>query len=534
MRRGAFDYFDQGWDLGNKILTDVRSAKTKEAAHGMRAAREAIDTAPAQATTEQKWSPIKPGSPIEEVNLSTNWHVDPKYHSAMRESRQKYLDRLTEEDPTKAMLMEEYLDRKDQRDAIDGFQKAARMMATGDPNWTKAALHAYGLVNDGGAAQIRNIGGQYVAVGYDEKTGEYRDAVPLNPKFFEDLSAAVVDPVKWRSLKVQMRRDEAQARESEINVGRMEDPTSPENKARAAAGHAADLQVKYGEQEILSKLKTEEERQNYLRSSAELNSWLGPARALSALGTDTMSTSLSYVFGGGKDGAKAEAAWRKDLDKKVNDYIASFPEDSPQALLAVTGGGPNVVSTAAMHLLSANPEMYKAAPDMVIRDAATASVLELTARGAYGKDADMDEQLNNVQFTTRQAEGKDPGGMYITSKDEGREMFLPVSAAPAFYANRMAYYAEQARTAATPAERAEAASMFEHLGRIVRKAVGAGGEVVKSAISGGGTPAGAIAETARRSGIPEVAEDVYESSKGAASDLFYGMSLDPDDPYWGK
>ncbi len=221
---GGYQYtgqFDQpaptsGLDLNKGVSTE--SGGTMDAKTGVAASQGAI---PAGGPAAPRPVDSRTGAAVPEGadSFSQQIQTDPKYFDAVRAARSKYLKAVSANDSGRALLLKKYFEENDQKTVVDSLYKASALAEAGDEaGAARYALQAYGMIDDGGAAQVRKVNGRLIGVGFDQKTGEYRNAFSLDAQSLFKLATQLKDPLAYRQLQREDAQDEREGESHDLQM----------------------------------------------------------------------------------------------------------------------------------------------------------------------------------------------------------------------------------------------------------------------------------------------------------------------------
>lgn len=341
------------------------------------------------ARTQQRFAP---GAAIPEERIVKKYDLDPQSHAARREAQARLLKAVAARDPGRAMMMEQALNERRRQDILGAIEDAMVAEQMGDTKgMSEAVLHAYGQINDGGAAQIRRApDGQLYAAAYDMKTGAFRDVVPINGQVLSKLHGLLSEgPMAMR--RFEMQEDEhgwrgAQAqREAEL---------FPTQK------RAAELGIESGELQVDNMRFMRENRKELM--SLDLQTRRAQLKALEDRGLLALAQASYYLSGGrsGRSGGMTpsqELTFLKDA-RAAADKI-SFAPDSLEGMYMNSDPTTRVEAmNLGAHIARNNPNAAgeRMPLDVAVKMGYRLSALEAMAEGRWNPNENPD---SDVEFS---------------------------------------------------------------------------------------------------------------------------------------
>jgi len=444
--------------------------------------------------------------------FSQDIQTDPKYFDAVRAARSKYLKAVGANDSGRALMLKKYFEENDQQEIVDSLYKASALAEAGDEaGASRYALHAYGMIDDGGAAQIRKVNGRLIGVGFDQKTGELRNMMSLDPESLFKLATKLKDPLAYRQILREDKQDKM-AEEShglEMDTGR---------EALAFAKEANPLKLKearlqlQGAQKELDifdrKWEMAQEEHEDKRGVAQAQSMYYLSKALGLDGAQTSAAGFKT--------AKDWQAFNSKLSETSREVMAGMAGDESMegawAANASERDQSRVISKAMEYTLTGIKAGDPASMEANIQAAIRITAFEDMLEGGEADNATIDRyaeehQLNAVWDEKTNMLRLDVDGMPVLIPPRGNDKVL-------------AYIAEKSQQTAespdsTPEEKAEAQDLLVKLGEVLGRA---GRSYMEGVQERAALPPGGY-------GMPTAGLDALGAGLGMAGDAF-GRGID--------
>jgi len=348
-----------------------------------------------------------------QARVRTQYNRDPAHHEARFEKRKAYLAAVADIDPDKAMMLEEFFKEKDRKDTAYAMFHAADLIEAGqEQEGIDAMLHAYGMVPDGGRAQVRRgPDGTLVGVAFDNATGEYKNAIALTPDNIRQLAAYQLDPMKGYEMAQQRKVTDSTLATQEVQRRGAEEGilTARQEREQAAASFPdaqklQKLQIQNAEV-LLGNNKFAAEWRDELM---ELGIKTGNAQLqlLEDRSTLAMAQAL-YNLNGGRGGKRGfgnltsaqQVALMKDArvaTKGVVEKFANAPDTLEGMYLAAEPMAEPAIMEMAMHIANYNTTIDGApmTSDQAAKYATRALALEGLAGGKWAPSEDAETEIS--------------------------------------------------------------------------------------------------------------------------------------------